>query len=57
MRDAIHVGPARGLPRAGGLARRAWLAAGHALARINGTKVAGSLHASDIAQLRRAMRD
>ena len=57
MRDAIPVGPARGLPRVGGLARHAWRAAGHALARINGTKVAGSVHASDLAQLRRSMRD
>ena len=57
MRDAIPLGTAPGLPRLGGLARPAWRAAGHALARINGTRIAGSLHASDIAQLRRAMRD
>jgi len=57
MRDAIPLGATHSRPRLGGLARHAWRTAAHALARINGTKVAGSLHASDLAQLRRAMRD
>lgn len=60
MRDAIPLQPAGGLPRLGGIGRgaaRAWRATGRVLARLNGTAVAGSLHASDMAQLRRAMRD
>ncbi|MEX2230063.1 MAG: hypothetical protein WEB13_10550 [Dehalococcoidia bacterium] len=57
MRDAIPLGATHSRPRLGGLARHAWRAAAHALARINGTKVAGSVHASDLAQLRRSMRD
>lgn len=57
MHDAISLDSTRGLPRLGGLARRAWRTAGHALAVVNGSPVARSLQASDMAQMRRAMRD
>lgn len=60
MRDTIPLDRARGLPRPHGIGRgvvRARRAAGRALARMNRTATVGSLHASDIAQLRRAMRD
>ena len=61
MREAIPAIPfdsTREVFRpAGGLARRLWRSAGRALARVNGTAVAASVHASDMDQLRRAMRD
>ena len=57
MRDAISLDTPRATPRPGRALRYAWHGVGRALARLNGSAVAGGLHASDMAQMRRAMRD